>query len=378
MDSRSNQKQGARSFSSTERLQRQEAQRPSLTEPLLRQEAWSPSPTEPLQRQEIRKPSPADRLQSHRLKSTLIQAAVTFLTNAHLTGFFTGNIYQGPLKKICVPGLNCYSCPGALGACPLGSLQSALFDANQLFPFYVLGFLVLTGSLLGRAVCAFLCPFGFIQDLLARITKKKARPERRFPRLDRGARAIKFVNLFLLVLFLPLMGRWFSGLASPWFCKLVCPAGTIEAGWFLTLLDPQLRRLIGWLFGWKTLLAIAVITACIFIPRFFCRYFCPLGAFYALFNRFALTRLRFDKAACIHCGRCEQVCPMGLAMPEVHESLECIRCGRCAAACPCSCLSCGVKKLTPSEAAALARAYAQQGKGLASPEVQGVDPGSLS
>lgn len=55
---------------------------------------------------------------------TWVQLAWTALTNGYVQGFTSGTIWKGPSKAYCVPGLNCYSCPGALGACPLGALQS--------------------------------------------------------------------------------------------------------------------------------------------------------------------------------------------------------------------------------------------------------------
>jgi len=63
-----------------------------------------------------------------------IQAAAALLQNANFKGFFTGRIYTGGLKSVCVPGLNCYSCPGAAGACPLGSLQNALAVSGKRAP----------------------------------------------------------------------------------------------------------------------------------------------------------------------------------------------------------------------------------------------------
>ena len=86
------------------------------------------------------------------------------LHNANLKGFFTGKIYSGPLKSVCVPGLNCYSCPGAVGACPIGSLQSFLGALRFRFPYYVIGMLIFFGALLGRTVCGFLCPFGWLRS----------------------------------------------------------------------------------------------------------------------------------------------------------------------------------------------------------------------
>ncbi|MDU1878378.1 MAG: 4Fe-4S binding protein, partial [Finegoldia magna] len=91
------------------------------------------------------------------------------ITNSYVEGFKTGKIYGGNLKKICVPGMNCYSCPGAKGSCPIGSLQAVIGNSNFKFSYYILGFLFFIGALMGRFVCGWLCPFGLIQDLLYKI-----------------------------------------------------------------------------------------------------------------------------------------------------------------------------------------------------------------
>ena len=91
------------------------------------------------------------------------------LTNGYLIGFVKGKIFTGKTKQLCVPGLNCYSCPGALGSCPIGSLQATLGSRDYKFAFYVVGFLMIVGALVGRFVCGWLCPFGLIQDLLYKI-----------------------------------------------------------------------------------------------------------------------------------------------------------------------------------------------------------------
>ena len=99
----------------------------------------------------------------------IIQACFTALSNGYVKGFIHGRIYNGDLKYICVPGLNCYSCPGALGSCPIGSLQATFGSRQYKISLYVLGLISLFGVFLGRFVCGFLCPFGLIQDLLFKI-----------------------------------------------------------------------------------------------------------------------------------------------------------------------------------------------------------------
>ena len=124
-----------------------------------------------------------------------IQACWTLLTNSYASGFINGTIYQGNVKSICVPGLNCYSCPGAWGACPMGSLQNAFAGRVSGFPFYVVGTLITIGALCGRIVCGFLCPFGWIQDLFFKIPPKKK--VRRLPG-EKYLRKLRYVVLVVM------------------------------------------------------------------------------------------------------------------------------------------------------------------------------------
>ena len=102
-----------------------------------------------------------------------IQAAATLLTNIHIPNLFKGKIYQGNAKTVCVPGLNCYSCPAATGACPIGAFQAVVGSSKFKFSYYITGFFILLGVTLGRFICGFLCPFGWFQDLLHKIPGKK-------------------------------------------------------------------------------------------------------------------------------------------------------------------------------------------------------------
>ena len=85
----------------------------------------------------------------------LIQAGAALLTNIHLPNFLKGTLYQGKGKYLCVPGLNCYSCPGAAGACPIGAFQAVVGSSKFRFSYYVTGILILLGVLLGRLSAVF-------------------------------------------------------------------------------------------------------------------------------------------------------------------------------------------------------------------------------
>ena len=159
-----------------------------------------------------------------------VQAGWTALTNGYAAGFLGGKIYTGPLKNLCVPGLSCYSCPGALGACPIGALQAALGGMKRHFPFYVLGMLMLFGVVLGRVVCGLLCPFGLVQDLLHKLPFPKVEVPRR---IDRPARYVKYVVLLVLVVLLPAFALTDTGVRPPYFCQYVCPAFTKKSTNFL-------------------------------------------------------------------------------------------------------------------------------------------------
>lgn len=268
----------------------------------------------------------------------LVQVGWGLLSNAYVKGFLPGgsSIYRGPLKRFCVPGMNCYSCPGALGACPIGALQAALTARHRRFPYYVLGYLAAVGLLVGRFICGWLCLFGLIQELLYKIPT----PKLRIPaKIDRPLRYLKYLVLALLVIALPLGYRSEYGAGVPFFCKFLCPVGTLEGGVPLVLLNDVLRPTLGWLFRWKLLILVLCILSSILIYRPFCKYLCPLGAFYALFQRISLVRMRVDANACTGCGACAGACPMQIDPSKSPNSTECIRCGECVRVCPVNALS---------------------------------------
>ena len=262
---------------------------------------------------------------------TLVQLAFAALTNGYAAGFAQGKIYRGPGKLVCVQGLNCYSCPGAVGSCPLGSLQAVLTGRTHKFPFYVLGFLLLFGALFGRLVCGWLCPFGLVQDLLHKIPFVKKL--RRLPG-ERALRYLKYAVLVGFVIVLPLVVLDIVGQGQPWFCKYICPSGTLFAGIPLIASNPPLRAALGWLFTWKAAILLALVLLSIVLWRPFCRYLCPIGAIYGLFNPVAVYRFRIDEDRCTDCGACKAACKLDIDVRRTPNSAECVRCGACRRACP--------------------------------------------
>ena len=263
------------------------------------------------------------------------------ITNSYVEGFKTGKIYGGNLKKICVPGMNCYSCPGAKGSCPIGSLQAVIGNSNYKFSYYILGFLFFIGALMGRFVCGWLCPFGLIQDLLYKIPFFKKIKTFKY---DKHLRKIKYFILLIFVIILPMFVVDILGQGSPYFCKLNCPIGMLEGGIPLVLLNKSMRGAIGFLYYWKGTILILTILLSIMIYRPFCKYICPLGAIYSFFNPISIFKYRLDKNKCISCGRCKKVCQMNVDPTKNCNHKECIRCARCKNACPVDAISCGIKE----------------------------------
>ncbi len=260
-----------------------------------------------------------------------IQALWALLTNSYILGFVQGKIYRGNIKNLCVPGLNCYSCPGALGACPIGAMQAVIGNWNFKFAFYVTGFLFFVGALMGRFVCGWLCPFGLIQDLLYKIPFfKKIKTFYG----DNVLRKLKYIILIIFVIILPMFLVDILGQGAPYFCKLICPAGTLEGGIPLVLLHKSMRNAVGFLYAWKNFLLIVVIVFSVIIYRPFCKYICPLGAIYSLFNSISVFHYQVDKEKCIDCGICADICKMQVNPDKYANHLECIRCGACKASCP--------------------------------------------
>lgn len=277
----------------------------------------------------------------------IIQFISTVITNGYLKGFKGGSIYQGGMKHICVPTLNCYSCPAALYSCPIGAIQATIAGGGGLdptavhtlkeriiaiassTPFFVVGFLFLFGAIIGRASCGWMCPFGMLQDLLNKI------PSPKFV----GKSFLKYGKYIILIVFVFLLPAvWLDayGGGEPTFCKYICPAGTLEAGIPLAYLKVGLRSQLGKLFTWKVTLSVIFLVLMVFFRRPFCRWVCPLGALLAPLNKTSLLRLEIDSDACIECGKCSSVCPINLDVPRELDSLECIRCLDCVKACPLS------------------------------------------
>ena len=258
----------------------------------------------------------------------LVQLYSALLYNAHLRGFIDGEIYVGRAKTVCVPGFNCYSCPGAIGACPLGSIQNALAAAGHQAGWYVLGIILLYGVILGRTICGWLCPLGLIQELLHKIPTPKIRK-------SRITRVLSWLKYILLAVFAAAIPLWYGlrhNMPLPGFCKYICPAGTFEGaiGLLANPVNSEKFSMLGILFTRKFIIMLLIGLLCVFCYRTFCRFICPLGAIYGPFNSFNVIGVKVDSSLCSGCGSC--VCSCGMDVRHVGDH-ECINCGRCMEVC---------------------------------------------
>jgi ferredoxin len=261
------------------------------------------------------------------------QAFFALAINAWIPSWFKGGIFQGGIKGVCVPALNCYSCPSAMGACPIGAMQTFfgglrfnLSVAQKKFGLYVAGLLATVGSAVGRMPCGWICPFGFVQELVHKVPSPKIK-------IPHFLTYFRYVVLATTVVALPLLIVDQFGYGQTWFCKWICPAGTLEAGIPLMLIKADLRPLIGFMYYWKLGLLALFLVWFVLSRRPFCRTVCPLGAFWGLFNKASLFRMAVDDQKCTLCDKCYKDCPVEIKIYEKANSPDCVRCLKCVSSC---------------------------------------------
>ena len=262
----------------------------------------------------------------------IVQTIALFATNSYFAAIPAGSFYQGPLKGVCVPVLNCYACPLAWGSCPIGALQH--FVIVRAFPFYVLGILGVIGVFVGRFPCGWLCPFGWFQEIVYKLRL----PKFSAPNWLRHMKYVVLIGVCVVI-------AWWT--FEPWFCK-ICPAGTFEGGlpWLawkargsvyaegMSFSTPLFLTKVGGLAALVLLMGM--------MRRPFCRFVCPLGALLGLTNKFSMLKMdtHLDDCAiayakgsdfknCATCNHCSRLCPMDLKVPEEIGSVDCIRCMNC-------------------------------------------------
>ena len=208
---------------------------------------------------------------------------------------------------------------GAMGTspesiCPFGGIETIVtfLTAGVFVPHVhssnlVLAVAVLALAFLARgAFCGWICPLGFLQDLVAGFS---AFVQRHVPAAFRGMRALRRTAAPLAVLDRPLRFLKYAVLAwAIWGTAVFGVMVFRDVDPWIALLDIG-RESAG--FG-MAVLALTLVGA-LFVDRPWCRYACPLGAANGLVARFSPVRLERSAAACVDCNLCTRSCPMGLA-----------------------------------------------------------------
>ena len=220
------------------------------------------------------------------------------------------------MHTMCSPVFHCYACPLATFACPIGVI--AQFSALHVFPFIAIGLLVAVGALSGTLICGWVCPFGYLQDLTAKV------PAPKFD-LPKFTGYFRYVMLIGTVLAIP----YFFGEGHPLFVCRICPAGALEAAVPTMAGQAIAGEKVVWPNALKLTILVVFLIAIFFIKRPWCRVLCPLGAIFSLFNRASAFFLRFKPDECTDCGRCHTLCEYGIEPEKTTNDLRCIRCLEC-------------------------------------------------
>jgi polyferredoxin len=231
------------------------------------------------------------------------------------------------MHTLCGPVFHCYACPLALLGCPIGVI--AQFSALHMVPYFAIGLLITVGIFIGAIVCGWMCPFGLLQDLAAKIPT----PRLKIPRWMGHFRYVVLVGAVIAV-------PYFFGEGHPLFICRICPAGGLEKA----LPDVVSAAVAGETIVWPNAIKITVIVVfigAIFVTiRPWCRILCPLGAIFGFFNRFSLFTLDLKEHKCTKCSRCRTLCTYGIHPDKTPNADNCLRCLECT--------RCGPAALTPA------------------------------
>jgi polyferredoxin len=221
--------------------------------------------------------------------------------------------------------------------CPFGGLETlATFLATGAFVPHVhaanlvLASAVLVLALAARgAFCGWICPLGFVQDLVAGAS---AVVQRRIPAAHRAMRELRGRARPLAILDRPL--RLAKYLVLAWSLWGAATFGVMvfrDVDPWIALLDIGRESA-----GFGLLVLAALLLGALFIDRPWCRYACPLGAANGLAARLSPLRLERNRSACVDCGLCTRSCPMGIDVAKAGAvtSADCTGCLECVEACP--------------------------------------------
>ena len=179
--------------------------------------------------------------------------------------------------------------------------------------------------LVGKFFCGFFCSFGAVQDLLwlgSHRLRALFPGKRNLKKADRIFRFAKYAVLFYFIIFI-----W-SGVTA------VKTAGLWQVfGQYVSFGHwPGLKPLL----SVGGILLLVIFIGSLFVQRFFCRYFCPMGAIYSLISQASFLKIDKPRDGCGKCHLCTSKCPMGMDLTKKDRIAggECISCQKCVSWCP--------------------------------------------
>jgi len=263
-----------------------------------------------------------------RIRSLRITSQVVFFVMTWL-GLFL------PMTGLIYPYYFCVGSPGAWAQCPLKILEVGFIglEFSLVMLLYLIGFLVLEGLLIGRGVCGWACPVGFIQEVLYKVRKVPMSIIKMFKGVgEKGADVFSFVPVpprylkYLVLLLIPVTS-WITGRVL--FTE-IDPIGGLTAT-IPALLSGKWTP--GTYFPIKILLVLVFLIMSFIVMRAWCRFLCPLGAMLSPLNKVSMLKVDYDEEKCTQCKACVRACPMKIDVPNMDRDTECIICGRCVSAC---------------------------------------------
>ncbi len=274
--------------------------------------------------------------------------------------------FDGARTWVVLPVLASVKAQGAIGS----TLDATTLLLSQaIFPWLPLGIILVVGALLGRFMCGWICPVGFLQDVITslkgRVDMVQKRTHQRWIQLKYALTGVTFLLSGTLALTLYYYGTvagagvdYRNGLGpfAQGFFVAITPDGTLFgtlpvmlAGAWVFLggaqaSDLSLNNLGGWLGSVSALtwLNIIILGGFLYaawrIPRFWCRYVCPVGAIMAVFQKNSMLGMHRDPVKCSECRECETACPMQVPILDLDfkkfNDSECVLCMACIDACP--------------------------------------------
>lgn len=257
-----------------------------------------------------------------KFKQRLVQAFSLFMLNSNLGG--------GRVFGFCLPIMHCNACALSWTLCPIYKLSELVQFHQSLVSVEWLTIAAVFGlcAVAGRFFCGWVCPAGFIQDLLYKIPSPKFK-------MPASLQWMKYGVLFALVIGV----AYFLGKEVPAFFCTYCPTATLEVTVPGMLFSPDYQP--GIIGNWRLAVLAIVLILAVTSERSFCKIMCPIGAMVAITNKFALFSVKLSADKCIHCHKCDKACPMDVPVErcattgkKVSSNLECVECLTCESVCP--------------------------------------------